>query len=336
VARDARLLEDRGAYALAAEALQGLRATTAPDADLDLALALDLARAGSPDSASVLLGSPLLDQALADSCPPARRRPYGWDRDGQWLDGRFDGWRWYIPRARAELQARLGRWSEARAAARLAVTERPLSGREWLLLAVCDGRAGDLAGAARAAELAAGLDPLLPEAQYLEGLFDWRAGRRADALERFADAVSLDSLFEPAVRARQRLRFFPGSAPDSLPAEFLTGARRAGLLTSPVGPKLESFVQTDRPATILAHANVPIPDSLTAAVRLPRLLLPVLVDGSGRAVLVDLPWLTPDDIPAPVVALLVGSLPAWRFSPALLGSSPVASWTGISLTVGTH
>jgi len=151
VARVARQLEDAGAYDSAAVVLRALRARAAPDADLDLALALDLARTGALRSAHLLLYGPALDSALVDSCPPARRRPYRGDRDELWLTGRFDGWRWYVARARAEVDARLGRWADAREAARRAVAERPLAGREWLVAAVCAGRAGDVAAAEREA-----------------------------------------------------------------------------------------------------------------------------------------------------------------------------------------
>ena len=111
-ARLARQFEDLGEYDSAAVTLRAL------SAQMEFAVALDLARAGAPDSARVLLHGPLLSAALADSCPPARRRPYGPDRDALWTNGVYDGWRWTIARARAEVDARLGRWEEARAEAR--------------------------------------------------------------------------------------------------------------------------------------------------------------------------------------------------------------------------
>jgi hypothetical protein len=335
-AREAKGLEDAGLYRLAARQLEKLRRETGPDADLDLELALDLARAGAPDSARALLHGPTLSTALADSCPPARRRPYAWNRDETWMNGKFDGWRWYIARARAEVAARLGRWSEARLAARRAVEDRPLAGKEWLVLAVCSGHAGDLAAAEPEARMAAHLDPMLPEAHYLVGLIDWKQGRRREALERFAAALALDSLYEPAVRSRQRLRFFPGAAPDSLPAVFLTGERAAGLLTSPAGPKIESFQTVDRQPAILSRMMVPIPDSLEIELKPLRFVLPVLVDRSGRAVLNDLPWISPNDLPALFVSVLLESLPSWRFSSALRSGEPVPSWAAVSITTGQH
>ncbi len=184
--------------------------------------------------------------------------------------------------------------------------------------------------------MAAFLDPMLPEAHYAVGLFDWRQGRRGDALARFGAALALDSLYEPAVRARQRLRFFPGAPPDSLPAAFLTGEREAGLLTSPVGPKIESYQSLDRQAGILSRMMVPVPDSLQIELKPLRLVLPVLVDARGRAVLNDLPWISPDDLPAPFVSLLLASLPGWRFTPATKAGEPAASWTGVSITTGSR
>jgi len=335
-ARLAKSFEDLGEHDSAAVALRDLRAIVAPDADLELALALDLARAGALDSARALLHGPVLSAALADSCPPARRHPYGPDRDALWMNGAYDGWRWAIARARAEVGARLGRWEEARAAARLAVTERPLAGREWLVAAVCSGRAGDLAGAERQARLAAYLDPMLPEAQHLVGLFEWRAGRRSDAIQRFATAITLDSLYEPAVRARQRLRFFPGAAPDSLPGVFLTRGREAGLLASPTGPKLESAMRMDRNAVVLQRTMVPVPDSVQIEIKPLRIILPVLVDERGQVVLCELPWLSQDDLPAPLVTVLLQSLPGWRFAPAVRFGLPARSWTSVTITTGTR
>ena len=330
----AKQFEDLGEYDSATVTLRGLRTRVAPDADLEFAFALDLARAGSPDSARILLYGPVLSAALADSCPPARRRPYGPGRDVQWMNGTYDGWRWTIARARAEVDARLGRWEEAGAAARLAVTERPLVGREWLVAAVCSGHAGDLAGAERQARLAATLDPMLPEAQYLVGLLDWRAGRRGDALRRFAAAAVLDSLYEPAVRARQRLRFFPGAEPDSLPGVFLTRGREAGLLTSPTGPKFESDSPMDRYAVVLQRTMVPVPDSIQVEIKPLRFILPVLVDERGKVVLCELPWLSQDDLPAPLVAVLLQSLPGWRFAPAERFGRPAPSWANVTISTG--
>ncbi len=333
-AHEAKGLEDASAYRLAALQLRKLRDAARPDADLDLELALDLARSGELDSARVLLYGPLLTRALSDSASPGRGRLYAWNRNEQWTNGRYDGWAWYIARARAEVDARLGRWREARAAADRALAERPLAGQDWLVLAVCSAHAGDRAGAEVQARMAAALDPMLPEAQYLEGLLAWRAGDRTEALRQFTAAAALDSLYEPAVRARQRLRFFPGAAADSTPAEFLTGPRAAALLTSPVPPKIESFQQVDRQPTILSRFMVPIPDSVEVVMKPLRFTLPVLVDERGRPVLAQLPAISPEDLPAPFVSLLLEALPGWRFTPALVQGKPAPSWAAVSISTG--
>jgi len=335
-AREARLYEDAGAWSSAVSLLRALRASIGPDADLELALALDEARAGAADSAHARLHAPLLTSALADTGIPARRAWYGGGREDQWIDGVYGGWSWYVARARAEVDAGRGRWSEARDAARLAVAARPLAGKEWLVLAVCAGRAGDPDEAGRAAARALELDPSLPEAHYLAGLFEWRAGRRAAALERFGAAVALDSLFELAVRARQHLRFFPGAAPDSLPAVFLTGTRLPGLLTTPVRPRLESYDRVDTQAFIVQQEMVPVPDSLQTEIKPLRIVIPILVDERGRPVLHEMPWFPAADLPAPFVRILTESVPSWKFSPATRSGQPVLSWTAVSITTGSR
>ena len=181
MAREARTLEELGAYGQATDRLRQLRRRVPPDADLELTLALDEARSGDVDSAAARLASPLLEAALNDTVPLERRHEYPWHPEAEWINGRFDGWYWYIARARAELAAASGRWREAADAARLCVAARSLSGKEWLILAVCAGRAGSLDEAAAAAERAVFLDASLPEAHFLRGLYEWRAGRRGAA-----------------------------------------------------------------------------------------------------------------------------------------------------------
>ena len=112
-AAEARGLEDLGAYTRAVEALKVLRASQPLDADLEIALALDEARSGMLDSAAARLRSPLLERAAVDSMPVTRRDQYSWRRDGTWVTGAFEGWYWYVWRARAEVQAALGHWIEA-------------------------------------------------------------------------------------------------------------------------------------------------------------------------------------------------------------------------------
>jgi hypothetical protein len=336
LARQARDLEDFGLYDSAGVVLDRLRGRARPDPDLDLALAIDRARAGQLDAARALLDGPALRAAAFDSTPPARRRPYGPRREESWFGGRFEGWTWTAARARAEVLARVGDWTGARRAARAALRERPLAGTDWLVVAVCSARLGDLEAAEREARTAARLDPMLPEAHYLVGLFDWRGGRRAATLERCAAAIALDSLYAPAIRARQRLRFFPGAAPDTFPTAFLTGLRAADLLTSPDRPKIEDDQHLDQNAVVVQRTMVPIPDSLQIEIPPLRLVLPVLVDADGRAVLCHLPWIAPGDLPGPLVGILLESLPLWRFSPARRFGRPVASWAGVTISTGTR
>ncbi len=323
--KEARVAEENGLYARAAAELRTLRAGVAPDADLDLALALDEARCGRLDSAAVLLGSPLMDRALADSLPLTRRRLLPWVREGLWVNGRFDGWHWYVARARFEVAYEQRRWDDARRAAQACVAARPLSGADWLALALATARAGDDVQARDAAERAAGLDPALPEAQYVVGLYDWRAGRRAEAQARFRAAVALDSLERGPALALLHVRM-PGGAPDSLPATFLRGAREVTMLTSPERPKFEELVQFDTPAHLAQSARVPLDSAWVVRIHATEMLLPVLVDERGRAVAHTLPWLTEDRIPGAAVAALVGSLPGWRFTPAVRGGIPQRAW----------
>ncbi len=329
-AADSRSLEEVGAYGQAREALRALRARVAPDADLELALALDEARTGQLDSAAARLWSPLLTRALVDSMPLARRIPYPWLHEGSWTNGRFDGWHWYVARARAEVAATLGRWSDAREAARQAVDARERCGKEWLILAVCAGRVGDLEEAGRAAHTAAWLDPTLPEAFYLSGLYDWRAGHHAAAQQAFRAAVALDSAYREPALALVRSRL-PGVQPDTLPAELLTGVREVGLLTSPARPKREEFVQVDVSPTIVRQEILPLPDSLRGRVALGEIYLPILVDERGRAALHELPWSNADQLPDPVLRIVLESLREWRFTPAVRLGKPQRAWANVRI-----
>ncbi|MBI1799995.1 MAG: hypothetical protein HYR73_09980 [Candidatus Eisenbacteria bacterium] len=335
LAKTARGLEELGGYANAADALRRLRANTAPDADLDLALALDEARAGDLDSAAARLWTPLMDRAAVDSMPPERRHEYPWEREPLWLDGRFDGWHWYVARARAEVAAALGRWSDAHRAAAECVAARPLAGKEWLVLAVCAGRDGQPGEARLAARVAASLDPTLPEAPYLAGLYEWRAGHRSLAEEWFRAAVALDSTWRAPALASVRARI-PAAAADSLPVEILTGVRAIGRLTSPLGPKLEEFVQMDMPSAILHRGAPRMLDSLMSNHKQVTLNLTVLVDERGRVVLNELPWFPPADLPATVVAAVVGSLNDWRFRPAMKNNAPHRVWAAVEYSFGTQ
>ncbi len=332
IAREARGLEEIGAYGAAARALRGLRSRIARDADLELELALDEARSGDLDSAWVRLSTPLMSAALADSGGPARRQQYSWHPEPSWINGRFDGWNWYVARARAEVGAALGRWPDAREAAAVSVAARPMSGKEWLLLAVCAGRSGLTDEARSAAERAAQLDPSLPEAHYLLGLYEWRSGRRLEAQSRFRAALGLDSTWRAPALALVRSRL-PGIPADSLPAAFLTGVREVGLLTSPAGPKPEEFVQMDESAVLLKRVTVPIPDSLKSTFKPLDLAISLLVDEHGRAVLSDLPWFDRGRMPEPLLSSLLGTLPDWRFRPARKHGAPARVWVTVPVKV---
>ena len=130
----ARQLEDGGAYGRAADELKVLRKMVKIDADLELELALDEARSGSSDSALARLSIPMMEAAANDSMPLKRRAEYPYQRETFWVDGKFDGWNWYILRARAELEARRGRWKEATAWARRATDAWVLNGKDWHIL----------------------------------------------------------------------------------------------------------------------------------------------------------------------------------------------------------
>lgn len=330
LAADTKTFEEIGAYAQAAGTLRQLRGRAKPDADLELSLALDEARSGQVDSAAARLWSPLLEQALADTLPLTRRTAYPWDKSGYWLDGRFDGWSWYIARARAELAAAQGRWEVARDAARLAVAARMQSGKEWLVLSICAGHAGDAAESERAARVAAALDPTLPEALYVTGLYDWRAGRRLVAQDAFRQAITLDSSYRAPALALVRSRL-PGTPPDSLPGELLTGIRAVGLLTTPERPKLEEFEQTDTQASILQQESIRLPDSLKASMANVQLYLAILVGENGRAMLHNLSWFKPGVMPDAVLRPTLESVTRWRFSPAIKHGQPCRMWANVQV-----
>jgi tetratricopeptide (TPR) repeat protein len=329
-AREARTLEEIGAYARAAEIQKALRGRVPPDADLELALALNEARGGHLDSAAARLAGPALAGAAVDSLPVARRREYPWEREGAWVNGRFDGWHWYVVRARAEVAAARGRWDEARAAARAAVLARPLSGKEWAILAVCAGQAGDAAESREAARRATELDPSLPEGFHLAGIWAARDGRRAEAQTLFRRAIALDSTWRAPALAMVKSRL-PGSAAEPLPAELLAGVRRAALLTSMERPKLEEFVQMDLPATIVRRSDPPAGEARPGTKPL-KLAVSVLVDEQGRAVLNDLPWFTPEHLAPERVAEALATLPDWDFTPARRLGEASRVWATVEFT----
>ena len=327
IARDARAHEDAGRYGAALVQQKLLRTRIAPDPDLELVVALNEARVGLADSAWTRLYGPVLTAALADTGDISRRHDYPYAREGYWVNGRFDGWFWYVARARAELALTRGDWVEARRAAVQAVEARPFSGKDALLLAVASARTGDLAFSEAAAAYARYLEPGLPEAHYLLGLHLWRNQRRLEAASAFQDAMAADSAFAPAALALVRLRL-PGARPDSLPAGFLTGLRRAAELTSPVSPKVEEEWQQDTAPMLAWNPQIPLADSLKMELKLTHPLtiyIQVLIDSGGRARALELPYAPRDRLPLALMHHLSRDILNWRFvAPTRFGQSMVA------------
>jgi tetratricopeptide (TPR) repeat protein len=211
------------------------------------------------------------------------------------------------------------------------VAARPLAGVEWLVLAICSGRAGSSDEALSAARQALILDPTLPEAYYVNGIFRWRAGLRSAAQASFRQAVALDSTYRQPALALVRSRL-PSTPPDSLPDAFLNGIREAGLLISRAQPKLEEFIQMDSPPALVKREMLPVPDSLSAGLNEIAMNLPVLVDSQGHIVYHQLPWFSASRLPGPVVGWVLESLPHWQFTPARKLGSPQPAWAAVSLS----
>jgi hypothetical protein len=331
VAVRAKTFEEQGNYASALQELKRLRAMQGPDADVELAIALDEARTGLADSAWARLHGPLLSAALADTNGVVRRTDYPFQREHVWVNGSFDGWYWYIARARAELALARGEWAEAVRMASVSAEARPLSGKDMLLLALAASRAGDAAYGEAAANYAAYLEPWLPEAWHLAGIWAWRNGRRAEARERFATAAAIDSSWREPVLAMARLQL-PGARADSLPARFLYGARACAILTSAKRPKREEFVQYDATPMLAFNPMSQPEDSLRARMRLRKPLqvfVQVLVGENGRPIMVELPYLTEDRFPAGVVHHVLRQIGDWRFVPARKFDKPQRSWASV-------
>ena len=193
---------------------------------------------------------------------------------------------------------------------------------------MCAGRTGKNDEAQDDARHALSLDPTLPEVRYLVGLWDWKSGRRADAVTQFREAVALDSAFVPAALALMRTRL-PGAPPDTLPARFLTGRRRVALLTAPDRPKPEEFVQVDQAALIVTSPDTAIVDSVPPGAKPKQLILSVLVDPSGRAVLNEIPWFPQNAIPQWKIYRLLASVPSWEFQPAVRLGTPLPIWVNV-------
>lgn len=326
IVRQAREYEDHADYAKAVAAWRRLRPLAPADADLELATALDEARAGQLDSAAVRLRGSVLSAAAVDTLPHSRYRTYGVDRENIYVNAGFDGWHWYVWRARAEVALARGHWEEAAVAARHCAQARPFTGKEWLLLAVCAGRAGLDDEARAASRRALQLDATLPEAHYLAGLWAWRDGRRPDAWAHFRAAVEIDSTYGPPALALMRSRL-PGTRPDSLPATFLTGRRSVAMLISSRGPKLEDVAPSGSFPVLVRVEQPSLPDSLRAKLPAKKILMWLLVDEGGRVVLNDLQSVATHDPVA--IAELVKKLPDWRFLPARVDDQPRAAWVDV-------
>ncbi len=331
IAQDIEAYEELGAYRQAAAALGDLRRAVKPDADLDLSLALDLARSGAVDSAATVLAEPLLTAALHDTADFHRFQFYGFRHEMTYLDGRFDGWYWYVARARAEIAMARGRWDDARTAARTCVRARPLAGVEWALLALCAAHAGTLDEATAAAARAVRLDPILPEAQYLDGLFAWKAGRRAAAAERFRTAIGLDSSYRAPALALVRTRL--PVAPDSLPDRLLHGIRACALLTTGLQPKFDDYLQLDGPVTIVQSDSVALPDSLAGRVKPFTVHESALIDTTGTVAYYEEPWTGAGTLPDDVVALISESMRGWRVTPGRRNGRPQPLWLELDVDV---
>ena len=331
LATQARVFEEQGNYASALVALKTLRGMQGPDADVELAIALDEARTGLVDSAWARLHGPLLTTALGDTAGRVRRTEYPFQREGMWVNGSFDGWYWYVARARAELAYARRDWKEALSMASRAAQARPLSGKEALLLSLAAGRDGDAAFSEAAAAWACYLEPWLPEAQYVAGLCAWKGGRRAEARARLETAAALDSNWRDPALALTRLRL-PGMSADSLPTRFLTGIRSCAMLTSAKRPKQEEFVQFDSQPTLVYNPQSPPSDSLRAEMKLTKptqVFVQVLVDETGHAVLAELPYVTEAQVPAGVVHHVIGEIGTWRFFPARKFNKPQRAWASV-------
>lgn len=328
IARDARTHEDAGRYAAALRHQLELRRSILTDADLELVIALNEARTGAVDSAWSRLHGGLLSAALTDTGDVSRRHDYPYERDGLWVNGRFDGWYWYVARARAELALERGDWPAARAAAHQALEARPYSGKDALLLALAAARVGDLEFSEAAAAYAAHLEPSLPEAHHLLGLHLWRLGKRNEATVAFQFALQADSSFTPAALALVRSRL-PGARADTLPRGFLTGIRRAAELTSPIGPKVEEDRQQDTSPMLAWNPHTPLPQELIAQLRSKDPLtvyVHVLIDPGGRPRSLELPYSSPERIPLGVYHHLSKDILSWRFVAPTRFGAPVVAW----------
>ncbi len=298
------------------------------DPDLEFEIALLFARTDRWDSAAAILWSLPISAAELDSQPLGLRHDYPWERESLWSDGAFQGWNWNVWRARAEVAAHDGKWSDALQAQTRALKQRECSGKEWILLGECQAHLGGWDEAERSFLRGIELDPTLPEGHYLLGLCHWRARRAAAASQAFAKALALDSLFREAALARTKLRLGPAVASDSLPSWLLQGRSATALLTSTQRPKLTEFVQIDSPPLPVSISLPHYPPG-TASDKPHSVELEVLIDERGRVVLHELPYLDPGTWPDPLVHALTAEISHWQFSVPIKSGSPVAAWTAV-------
>jgi tetratricopeptide (TPR) repeat protein len=324
VAAEVRALEESCAWAGAAAKLRTLRVLVPPDADLELWLAVFEARSGALDSARIRLAGPLLNAAAGDTLPEMRWIVYGWKKSAAWMDGRWTGWHWYLWRARAEVAAAEARWPDALAAIRRTIAARPTDGKEWYARALCEAQLGQDANARASLARASALDPSLPEVPYLSGLLLWREGKRAEAQAMFRAAIEMASGYREPAAALLRVRM-SGSPPDALPREFLSGVRRAGLLTSAEGPKREAYMKTEVPATLVSRENA------TAAAGGRKIPVQLLIDREGRVALSELPFLKGES--AATIGPVLATLPRWRYTPAIVNSITSPAWVATELEI---
>jgi len=324
VAAEARTLEESGAWAAAAAKLRSLRVLVPPDADLELWLAVFEARSGALDSARIRLASPLINAAAGDTLPEMRWTEYRWNKTASWMDGRWTGWHWYLWRARAEIAAAEARWPDALAAIRRTIVARPTDGKEWYARALCEAQLGQDANARVSLGRASAFDPTLPEVPYLAGLLLWREGKRPEAQAMFRTAIETASGDREPATALLRVRM-SGSAPDPLPNEFLSGTRRAGLLTSADGPKREAFMKTEVPATLISRESAP-----AAAAGGRKIPVQLLVDREGRVILCEIPFLKGENA---AVGPTLATLPRWRYTPAIVNSVTSPAWVATELEI---
>ncbi|NOT34861.1 MAG: tetratricopeptide repeat protein [Candidatus Eisenbacteria bacterium] len=330
--RDIQASEEQGLWRIAADKLQLLRSGVPADPDLDLWLAWYEARAGRPDSAQVLLDNPVLMKAANDSLPMSRWQEYPWKHSGAWGTGRFEGWHWYVWRTRLELAAARGDWNAALAAARRSTSIREVFAHDWWLRGLCAAQLGKWDEARESATRAMALDPILPEAKFLSGYLAWRDGRREVAVERFTAALAIDTTYHDAglalIGVRRR-----GSKPPAMPTAMLSGLRRAALLISPEGPKMETFQQFDLSPNIVGRVDLPMLAATGKTEGAPvRIFISLLLDAEGDVALVDVPHYLPSQLDPARVAQVIAKMRDWDFSPAIRNGEPRPAWASQDFT----